>query len=451
MSKLTIYTTKPSYLKADNFYPRNYDPVFLYVKEKLGSSLKIENFLIDDVIGGSTPPYYLFRDIESGVPFVKTSAINRDFVNVNDLHYIHKDFHSKKIARSITKPYDVIYSMTGKFMGKAAICPPNIPELNMSQNSVVLRTNSPEQSAFLTVFLNSVINRTQVTGSYSITKQKYINQGKIAQLRMIEYKASYKKFCVDYINGIKDYYAAVENIRSVIKKFNSSLGITSYDDNESNIFKIRPRTLNRKILTANYYQNEGVSANLLSNGKNAKTLKQLIVDKGDEIGSDKYLFEGIPFIKTSNFQNFGVDYQPNYYCSESIYNELEQDLKAGDIIFTKDGNIGEVAVIEESAKIVISSGIVRIRVDESKLRYWLFLLLSSDYGKTHFKKWGVIASTMAHLRKDFFTDFSLPEIPSKYDGLVKELSKAFQEKKKAFHQIEQAKENLLAEFNKLMV
>ena len=73
--------------------------------------------------------------------------------------------------------------MTGKFMGKAALCPPTITEMNMSQNSVVLHTDTPEKAAFLTIFLNSRINRIQVRGSYSITKQKFLNQGKISALR----------------------------------------------------------------------------------------------------------------------------------------------------------------------------------------------------------------------------------------------------------------------------
>ena len=79
-------------------------------------------------------------------------------INVNDLQLINEGFHNKTIKRSITHPYDIIYTMTGKFMGKAAMCPPTITEMNMSQNSVVLHTASPKEAAFLTIYLNSQIN-----------------------------------------------------------------------------------------------------------------------------------------------------------------------------------------------------------------------------------------------------------------------------------------------------
>ena len=61
----------------------------------------------------------------------------------------------------------------------------------MSQNSIVLKTGSPLKSAFLTIFLNSTINQIQIKGNYSITKQKYLNQGKIEKLKILSYNKKY--------------------------------------------------------------------------------------------------------------------------------------------------------------------------------------------------------------------------------------------------------------------
>lgn len=445
MSNLKIYTTKSNYLKTTSFYPRNYDPVYLFVKENLKNYFELKNFLIDEVKGGSTPPYFLFfNEYEKGmIPFVKTSAISRDFININDLHYIHPEFHKKKIKRSITKSYDVVYSMTGKFMGKAALCPNTVSELNMSQNSVVLKTKSPLHSAFLTIFLNSEINRKQIFGVYSITKQKYLNQGKIAKLRIIDFKRSYEKDLLDYLDGIKNYYDSISNIKNYISEFSKAFKIPADTFDIKTSFMIRPDVLDFKILTAQYYRND-VDVSQFVN-ENDKQLIKLDRKKGTEIGSKNYLFEGIPFIKTSNFLNFGVDYQPNYYCSDAIYNEVEQDLQTGDLIFTKDGKIGEISILEESAKIVISSGIVRVRPQNDKQRYFLFLLLSSDYGKIYFNKWTVIASTMAHLRKDFYKDFRFINFSEKYIAdLVTKTQKSFKEKKEAYLKIELSKNRILS-------
>jgi len=445
MSSLKIYTTKSKYLKTTSFYPRNYDPVYLFVKENLKNYFELKNFLIDEVKGGSTPPYFLFfKDYENGIiPFVKTSAISRDFININDLHYIHPQFHKTNIKRSITKPYDVIYSMTGKFMGKAALCPNIIDELNMSQNSVVLKTKSPLHSAFLTIFLNSDINQKQIFGLYSITKQKYLNQGKIAQLKILDLKRDYEKDLLDYLDGIKNYYEAILKIKTYISDFNKMFKIPADAFDKKITFSTNSDTLNYKILTAQYYRNDLDISYFIK--ETDKQLSNLDIKKGNEIGSKNYLFEGIPFIKTSNFLNFGVDYQPNYYCSDAIYNEVEQDLQTGDLIFTKDGKIGEVSILEESAKIVISSGIIRVRPQNDNQRYFLFLLLSSDYGKIFFNKWTVIASTMAHLRKDFYKDFRFINIDQKYlNNIISKTQKAFADKKEAHNKIELTKNKILS-------
>lgn len=125
MQEPKTYTVKPSLLTSENFNPRNYDPVFLFVKSGLRSCSELRSMLSGEVTSGSTPPSWLFRKrYEGGIPYVKTSAILRDFLNLNDLHFIHQDFHNQELARSITNPYDIVYSMTGKFMGKAALCPP---------------------------------------------------------------------------------------------------------------------------------------------------------------------------------------------------------------------------------------------------------------------------------------------------------------------------------------
>ena len=445
MSNLKTYTTKSNYLKTTSFYPRNYDPVYLFVKDSLKNYFELKDYLIEEVKGGSTPPYFLFfNEYENEViPFVKTSAISRDFININDLHYIHSEFHKKKIKRSITKPYDVVYSMTGKFMGKAALCPNTINELNISQNSVVLKTKSPLHSAFLTIFLNSEINRKQIFGLYSITKQKYLNQGKIAKLRILDFKRSYKKDLLDYLVGIKIYYESISNIKMYISEFNKIFKLPADTFYKKTSFMTKPDVLDYKILTAQYYRND-VNVSYFRN-ESEKQLIKLDIKKGAEIGSKNYLFEGIPFIKTSNFLNFGVDYQPNYYCSDAIYNEVQQDLYTGDLIFTKDANIGEVSILEESAKIVISSGIVRVRPQNDDQRYFLFLLLSSAYGKIYFNKWTVIASTMAHLRKDFYKDFRFINFDKKYiDNLITKTKKAFNDKKEAYLKIELSKKSILS-------
>jgi hypothetical protein len=169
MLKTKAYLVNPSQLSISNFNPRFYDPTYRFVHEKLQYYGELSEFLIAPPVSGSTPPFYFFKNNDKkAIPYIKTAAVSRDFINLNDLYYIHPDYHAKTLQRSIAQPNDVIFTMTGKFMGKAALVPPNISELNISQNSVILKTADRYQAAYLVIFLNSSINQTQIRGLYTI-------------------------------------------------------------------------------------------------------------------------------------------------------------------------------------------------------------------------------------------------------------------------------------------
>ena len=132
MSNLEIFITNPINISSKSLYPRNYNPNFLLVKDGMKDNPTVKNYIAGDIKGGSTPPAYLFTTEDKGIPFIKTAAVTRHFINVNDLQSINEKFHRTSIKRSITRPYDVIYTMTGKFMGKAAMCPCTIFHIPIS-------------------------------------------------------------------------------------------------------------------------------------------------------------------------------------------------------------------------------------------------------------------------------------------------------------------------------
>lgn len=432
MPNLEIFITNPFSISKTSFYPRNYNPKYLFVKEGMKDNPTLLDYIDGGVTGGSTPPAYLFYK-DSGVPFVKTSAVARHFINMNDLQLINRDYHEKFLKRSITKPYDIIFTMTGKFMGKAALCPPTISEMNMSQNSVVFHTKTPEEAAFLTIFLNSEINRIQIRGTYSITKQKFLNQGKIASLKVMAYNKKYDKLMRRYISAFNDYYASIKSIHQIIDLFNTKYRLP-FSDTAQYGFIVKPAFFSKKMLVPNFYRDD-VQETIDHVVINAETLGIDAdgVKKGDEIGSAFYQDEGVPFIKTSDIMNYDIDHEPDCHCSESFLTQLEQDIKFGDVLFTKDGKPGEVAMVQEDIRAVISSGIVKYNPRTKDEGYWTFLLLASRYGDAYFKKWFVIASTMLHLRADFFSDFKIPLITDEIRKLyICPLEKAFKRKAIAY-------------------
>lgn len=416
MQKTKTYLVKSSKLEIENFNPRFYEPNFRFVKERLEECTELDLYLKEPPKGGSTPPYYMFKSNNGQEkPFVKTSAVSKGFININDLYYIHPEYHKKVLKRSIARPNDVVFTMTGKFMGKASLVPTILPELNMSQNSVVLKTENKYKSAYLTLFLNSEINNIQVRGHYTISKQKYLNQGKIRKLKIVPYSDSLIPTLDKYLRGVELYYDGYAKLNQAINLVNEYFDIPTNILKTKKVFTQKPTLLKHILLTPEFYCSEYVSflENVKNKSQSIKTLESICSPKvGDEIGSANYLSEGIPFIKTSDCTNYNIDYKPNYYCSTGLYHSLEQDIQFSDVILAKDGKIGETAIVTDDSRFVMCGGLVRLQSGDVDLQLLLFVILSSMVGQIQLRMWSVIASTMAHLRGDFFRECMIPVLPN---------------------------------------
>ncbi|MBN3927536.1 N-6 DNA methylase [Nostoc sp. NMS4] len=75
------------------------------------------------------------------------------------------------------------------------------------------------------------------------------------------------------------------------------------------------------------------------------------INKGNEIGSDAYGTGDIPFVRTSDINNFEVSIDPTNSVSEEIYDKYRsiQVLKPGDILMVVDGRykIGRCAILNK--------------------------------------------------------------------------------------------------------
>ena len=92
------------------------------------------------------------------------------------------------------------------------------------------------------------------------------------------------------------------------------------------------------------------------------TLENLVsISKGLEVGRKEYLNEGIPFIRVSNLNLFGITEAK--YISESLYAELKQHQpKRGEILLSKDATPGIAYYLDEVPKRMIpASGILRLK------------------------------------------------------------------------------------------
>lgn len=126
--------------------------------------------------------------------------------------------------------------------------------------------------------------------------------------------------------------------------------------------------------------------------------------------SDDFTDEG-PFLVTgSDFKSSRIHWADCYHCD---LNRYEQDpyiqLRNGDLLITKDGTIGKVALIDglkPNEKATLNSGVFVVRplVNNFSTKFYFWLLQSKVF--TDFVDYNKTGSTIVHLYQDTFVNFS---------------------------------------------
>ena len=145
---------------------------------------------------------------------------------------------------------------------------------------------------------------------------------------------------------------------------------------------------------------------------NIKRVKYLASLKGrigwQGLTSDEYIDEGPYLITGIDFQNGGIDWNNCVRVSAERWAEApEIHIQNGDLLITKDGTVGKVAIVsglEEKAS--LNSGVLLIRTNPDFDKRFLFWVLQSEEFWTWFRLKNAGNSTIIHLYQGDFAEFS---------------------------------------------
>lgn len=164
--------------------------------------------------------------------------------------------------------------------------------------------------------------------------------------------------------------------------------------------------------------------------KNVKSIKELLLEKplkGQEVGSFSYIKRSkFYFIKTKALQ-------PSYFlpvlneveCATPILPKVFKDfnLRKGDILISKDANIGETAYLDRDLpNFMISGGLVRLRFSDD-IKHYVFAFMKSEFFKSQIDSLvGSRGATIRHA-KTLWLDALIP-FPNKQnkDDIIKYVS-----------------------------
>lgn len=124
--------------------------------------------------------------------------------------------------------------------------------------------------------------------------------------------------------------------------------------------------------------------------------------------SAEYKEEGPYLITGTDFHNGTINFETAVHIDEKRWSEASQiQVENGDLLITKDGTVGKVAIISGlDDKASLNSGVLRIEtVDEIDRKFLYYVLLSDEFWMW-FNYTNSGASTILHLYQNVFDEFT---------------------------------------------
>ncbi|CAO1610331.1 putative type I restriction endonuclease subunit S, HsdS [Brochothrix thermosphacta] len=124
--------------------------------------------------------------------------------------------------------------------------------------------------------------------------------------------------------------------------------------------------------------------------------------------SSEYKDEGPFLITGTDFKEGGINFDSAVHIEESRWAEAKQiQVKNGDLLITKDGTVGKVAIIDDlDDKASLNSGVLRIQTTDEVNRKFLYYVLLSEEFWIWFNYSNSGASTILHLYQNVFERFT---------------------------------------------
>jgi type I restriction enzyme S subunit len=449
INKIGIAISKEKRLDAAYYFV---NAVFDELEKKSSCKVKTLDELRVRISSGSYVDTYINK--QDGVPYLRVGNIKPFTIDEQDKSLV---FVSSNVPEKIkVKENDLIMGRTQatvEKLGVASLIDKYIEGSVISQHVSKVTTDNNISPFYLIGFLNSKFYKAQTSlATHGDTRVELTH----SQLRKVRVFIPNEEVVKNIEGKVKKI---IETNRHSIYKINEAKRILKHDidiisNNKNKYFSVSLSTIqdfgiwNSRSHLPKYVDIEN---EINSKFETVPLEKISSIEKGIEIGSDNYQTElfkedgDYAFIRTSDITNYEVDIFPDYFVSRTIAESLNNTAEAGEIIFSKDGIIGETAIISKYDKVVIGSGFVKIKLNSDAFSYnitpeYLFtILLLDETGFFPAIRRTVIASTIPHLRVERLKKIRIPIVDKdsidKITELIKEAYELKDEKKKLIIEI----------------
>jgi len=365
-----------------------YRPVFLQYEKivKIKKSVllsELSDFLIGPFGSAFTVENYT---ADKSYRYIRGKDVKQMKLMDDDNVFLPKDDFDR-LSKYALKENDVLVSVVGTLGNAALIQKENIPAI-FSCKSTVLRVKRI-RAPYLLTYINSKYGRSLLLRKERGAIQKGLNLDDLKTLDIYVAEEELQllieqvfKASVEIERKSKKTYTQAETLLL------NALGVANFlpSTENVNIKSFKDSFVATGRLDAEYYQPkyEEMMTHIAAQA-HQKLAALVTIQKSMEPGSDAYTEDedGLPFLRVADYNKFGITApQKNLKASFVIENKMKLASlkpKAGTILFSKDGSVGEAYCLHQDADFITSGAVLHLTVRDTKqvLPDYLTLALNS--------------------------------------------------------------------------
>jgi len=379
--------------------------------------------------------------------YIRGKDIQNFFLEKLDSVYINKDLYNS-LDQFHLRPRDILVTVVGAKFGQAAILYDEDCPAIFSCKSTLLRTKGISPF-YLVAFLLSKHGHLLVRRSMRGMAQPGINLLDLATIPILRISSKLEKAIEECIIESKQIVKQSEfEYKKAETLLLETFGLKDFQPSREavNVKSFKDSFLTSGRLDAEYYQVKYEEVINRINAQNHDLLKNLVkIKKSIEPGSAYYSEEGLPFLRVSDYNKFGLS-EPDKklspeFCKENA--ELIKRLKPKKetILFSKDGSVGTAYMLRKDGDFITSGAILHLTVkDKSRIiPEYLTLALNSQLVQMQAER-DAGGSIILHWRVNEIENVVVPVIDyTKQQTIAILVEKSFQLKKQSEQLLEVAK------------
>lgn len=425
---------------------------YLYIENKIKKKKFIQ--LKDTDITIKHPAEIERNYVDNGIWFFRTQNLRPLRIEEDTNRVFISNTDAEKLSKNIIARNDILITRTGANCGDCAIY--DLSDLAIASSHILVIRNTFFNQSFLSVFLNTKFGKLQINkGIYGglqpeiapyYLKNIYVPIFSNEFQQQIEQMVCESHACLEQS---KDLYREAEVLLYRELGLDPENPLASIEPHSGSL-NISVRPLSQSLnttgrLDSEYYQQKyDEIEKVIKKQKFAKLSDLVNMQKSIEPGSEAYQENGIPFIRVSNFNKFGIS-DTDIFLDFSEFSQTIKPKKET-ILLSKDGSIGMAYCVKDDGNFITSSALLHLNIKREKQREilpeYLTLILNSILVKLQAER-DSGGSIIAHWRISEIEQILIPildiSIQEKIENLIKQ---SFTLRQKANELLQTAKQSV---------